>query len=137
MEAHFTAIDPPGPGTGGPRYSQAALVPLDHTRSLMFISGQVASGEEGARAAADTAAQTEVVFDRLERLLHKEGGSLGDLVSVVIYVLDRADLPDVTAIRDRRLADPPPTSTLLQVSGLARPDFRVEISGVALVSHAT
>jgi enamine deaminase RidA (YjgF/YER057c/UK114 family) len=34
-------------------------------------------------------------------------------------------------VRDRMIAEPPPASTLLIVSGFARPEFKVEIEAVA------
>jgi enamine deaminase RidA (YjgF/YER057c/UK114 family) len=35
------------------------------------------------------------------------------------------------AVRDRLVADPPPASTLMVVSGVTRPEFKVEIEVIA------
>jgi enamine deaminase RidA (YjgF/YER057c/UK114 family) len=35
------------------------------------------------------------------------------------------------AVRDRYISDPPPASTLMIVSGFARPEFLVEVEAIA------
>ncbi|MEL6317298.1 MAG: RidA family protein, partial [Pseudomonadota bacterium] len=51
------------------------------------------------------------------------------------YVTDRAHLPGYMRARDRFVAaaggDGPPASTLMIVSGFARPEFVVEIEALA------
>jgi enamine deaminase RidA (YjgF/YER057c/UK114 family) len=110
------------------------LVPLNSSSSLLFISGQVASDERGkVIGPGDIRRQTEAVFARLEAVLDAAGGSLADLVSMVIYVTEMANFTAVSEVRNRVLADPPPSSTFVEVSALAVPEHLVEISAVALV----
>ena len=54
-----------------------------------------------------------------------------DVVRINAYVTDRAHLGAYMAVRDRLFADPAPASTLMIVSGFARPEFKVEIEVIA------
>jgi enamine deaminase RidA (YjgF/YER057c/UK114 family) len=135
MKTSFTAVHPADHPTPAGNYSPAILIPLDGDRSLLFISGQVAKDSAGNPVAVgDPAGQTEAVFDCLESILVAAGGTVGDLVSLVIHLVDMAHFSVVSPVRNSRLGSPPPTSTLVETSRLARPEFLVEVSGVALLS---
>jgi enamine deaminase RidA (YjgF/YER057c/UK114 family) len=55
-----------------------------------------------------------------------------DLVKLTVFLLDMADLETFRKVRDE-FVDPwrPPASTLVQVSGLAHRDFRIEVEAIA------
>ncbi|MDF5751642.1 RidA family protein [Spongiactinospora sp. TRM90649] len=128
------AILPPGHSKPIGRYSPAIRVPVG-TGSLVFVSGQVATDAAGGVIGRDDAgAQAEAVFERLRQVLAGAGGDLRHLVSLIIYLTDMSDFRAVSAVRDRLLADPAPSSTLVEVSRLAEPGIRVEISGVAHIA---
>jgi 2-iminobutanoate/2-iminopropanoate deaminase len=133
----FSAVHPAGHNPPIGKYSPGVLVPLGGSSSLLFISGQVASDYKGkVIAPGDVRRQTEMVFARMEAVLEAGGGSLADLVSVVIYVTEMAHFAAVSEVRNRVLGDPAPSSTFVEVSALAVPGHLVEISGIALVSRA-
>jgi enamine deaminase RidA (YjgF/YER057c/UK114 family) len=115
------------------RYSPGLAVSLGAGDQLIFVSGQVATNDRGqVIAPGDAGAQCEVVLDRMRQVLACAGGGLENLVSVIIYLTDiRRDFPQVSAIRNKVLSDPPPTSTLVEVKNLAEPGCLVEISGIA------
>ena len=101
---------------------------------VVWISGQVALRDGQVQGVGDVAAQTQLVFDNLEAIVREAGGDLADLVETTTYVTDRAHLAAVNEVRASRLTGPvPPTSTLLVVAGLARPEFLVEISATAVI----
>jgi 2-iminobutanoate/2-iminopropanoate deaminase len=134
----FSAIVPAGNSRPVGRYSPGLTVPLDEYRKLVMISGRVASSPEGLLVGGrDPKAQAEAVFDRLEAVLSAAGGGLADLVSVVIYVVDRSHFGAISEVRNRRLADPPPASVLVVVTALAEEGRLVEISGIAVVARGT
>jgi enamine deaminase RidA (YjgF/YER057c/UK114 family) len=55
------------------------------------------------------------------------------VVKLTYYILDIGDLAVVRAVRDRYVnAEAPPASTLVQVSALVSPAFRVEIDAMAV-----
>lgn len=97
---------------------------------LVYVSGQV-----GARA-DDTVpetveAQTEVCFENVRAILGEAGLTLADVVRINAFVTQREHLADYMRVRDRHVATPPPASTLMIVSGFARPNLLVEVEVVA------
>ena len=105
------------------------------TGNVIWVSGQVSMSPEGEVVGVDDVAkQTEQVFENLSTVLAEAGGTLDDIVSTTTYMVDRAHILDINDVRARYITGPcPPTSTLLIVAGLARPDFLVEISAVAVI----
>ena len=102
---------------------------------LVFISGQVALDPSGALVGWDSySLQAEQVFKNLGLALESAGAGFGDLVKLTYYLLDVAHLPEVREIRDRFVNKlHPPTSTAVQVSRLARPEFLLEVDAIASV----
>ncbi|MEU9291795.1 RidA family protein [Streptomyces sp. NPDC048275] len=105
-----------------------------HGRQL-WISGQVSMNADGAVVGeGDITRQAEQVFENLSAVLRAAGGNLSHVVSTTTYVTDRSLLLPVNDVRGKYLTtDPAPTSTLLVVAGLARPQFLLEISAVAVL----
>ena len=64
-------------------------------------------------------------------VLAEAGLGLEDVVRINAYVTDRACMKAYMDVRDRLVADPPPASTLMIVSGFSRPEFKVEIEVIA------
>src|ERR671916_2149846 len=128
----ITRIDPdtvPPPPRG--RYSHAARVDIG-AGSLLFVSGQVALGDDGAIVGAgDMEQQAQRVFTLLERILADQGAGFGDVVSIRTFVTDMGLLASYGAVRARYLTGPPPTSTTVEVSRLFRPEALVEVDLVA------
>ena len=75
--------------------------------------------------------QAEICFANIAAILGEAGMSLADIVRINAYVTDRADMKAYMEVRDRLVADPPPASTLMIVSGFTRPEFKVEIEVIA------
>lgn len=58
-----------------------------------------------------------------------------DVVKLTIYVVGAADLQVLREVRDALVnTETPPTSTLVQVAGLARPELLIEVEAVAYVA---
>ncbi|MEE8473134.1 MAG: RidA family protein [Dehalococcoidia bacterium] len=102
---------------------------------LLFISGQVARDAQGRLVGGrDILAQTRQVMDNLTALLQAAGASWGNVVKTNTYTTDIVTFRRETGdLRRSYLVDPPPTSTLVEVSSLADPDFMVEIEAVAII----
>lgn len=110
------------------RYSHA--IEVSAGARLLFCSGQLGI-DKSQVIPDDAAAQTELIFDAIEAILIEAGMGLGDLVRLNAYVTAREHLAAYMAVRDRRVASPPPASTLMIVSGFAREAFKVEVEAVA------
>jgi 2-iminobutanoate/2-iminopropanoate deaminase len=100
---------------------------------MVYVSGQVARNAKGETVGlGDFEAQAVQVHENLKIVCEAAGGTLDDIVTVTMYILDRAHRPILNAIRKRYHQGPDyPCSTLLIISGLANPDFLLEIEAVA------
>ncbi|MFF7699257.1 RidA family protein [Streptomyces lydicus] len=99
----------------------------------LHVSGQAGIDEQGRTVSDDFLAQGRQAFANVERVLAAAGASLADVVKVGIFVTDMAShLDDVIRLREEFLSPPYPADTLLEVSSLARPDWRIEIEATAL-----
>ncbi len=103
--------------------------------STVYVAGQVARDRDGKTVGVgDAKAQTEQVFKNLEAALAAAGGNLSHIVKTNIFMTHREDFPAYREIRAKYLpGDDLPVSTLVLCSGLADPDFRIEIEAIAIV----
>jgi enamine deaminase RidA (YjgF/YER057c/UK114 family) len=124
---HYVRPDGLPPVSG---YSHAVAA----TGRLVVISGQVPADEDGMPVGlGDPAAQVRQVFENLATALGAAGAQLDQVVKLTVYLTDLADLPVFRHVRDEYiLADRPPASSLVQVSGLVRPEFRIEVDALAV-----
>jgi 2-iminobutanoate/2-iminopropanoate deaminase len=111
-------------------YSHIARV---SSGTLLFIAGQVSLDASGNLVGTgDFRAQTQQTFQNLQAAVEASGGSFRDIVKLNVYVLDVANLADYRDVRDRHIdVNHPPTSTVVQVAALFRPEFMIEIEAVA------
>jgi enamine deaminase RidA (YjgF/YER057c/UK114 family) len=101
---------------------------------LVWLAGQVPLTAEGAVASGDWEVQARQVFQNIGAALEAGGASWDDVFKLTIYVVDMAGLATIRAVRDEFVnTERPPTSTLVQVVSLARPDLLLEIEAVAAV----
>jgi 2-iminobutanoate/2-iminopropanoate deaminase len=102
---------------------------------LLFIAGQVAlDGNSNLVGSGDFRAQSQQVFKNLQAAVEAAGGNFRDIVKLNVYTGDVSKLADYREVRDRYIdVDKPPTSTLVQVAALFRPDFVIEIEAVAVL----
>jgi len=110
------------------RYSHGVEVPAG--KRLVFCSGQLGIGADDA-IPDDAGAQAELCFANIAAILGEAGLGLADVVRINAYVTDRIYLRPYMDVRDRVFSDPAPASTLMIVSGFARPEFKVEIEAIA------
>jgi 2-iminobutanoate/2-iminopropanoate deaminase len=75
--------------------------------------------------------QTHLCFRNIKAVLDKAGFTFSDLVRINAFVVSREHLKGYMSVRDLYIGDPPPASTLMIVSGFARPEFLVEVEIIA------
>jgi reactive intermediate/imine deaminase len=103
------------------------------TGTMVMVSGQVPLDADGRLVGPDDArAQTRQVFHNLQMALAAAGARMADLVKLTVFLTNMADLGDFREVRDE-FVDPwrPPASSLVQVSALVHPAFRIEIEAIA------
>ncbi len=110
------------------RYSHGIEVPAGYR--LLFVSGQLGIGADDA-IPKDTTAQARLCFSNIEAVLREAGMQLSDIVRINAYVTGREHLQPYMEVRNALFSDPAPASTLMIVSGFARPEFTVEVEAVA------
>lgn len=119
------------------RYSHVARVDLGQG-TLLLVSGQLALDDDGKLVGGDSMSdQSERVFEILGGILAAHGAGFDDVISLRTYLTDMDRLGDYAGARARHLADPPPTSTAVEVSGLAVPGALVEVELMAAVTEAS
>lgn len=107
-------------------YSHGILVPPG--QKLVFCSGQLGIGADQA-VPADCGGQARICFDNIAAILAEAG--LDHVIRINAFVSGREHLADYMAVRNGLFAAPYPASTLMIVSGFARPEFVVEIEAIA------
>src|SRR5262245_8074342 len=102
---------------------------------LVWTSGQIPVAPDGTVAEGDWEAQTRQVMLNVGAALEAGGATWDDVFKLTIYVVDTSELVVVRTVRDEFVnTDRPPTSSLVQVAGLIRPDLLLEIEAVAAVA---
>jgi reactive intermediate/imine deaminase len=100
---------------------------------MVVVSGQLPVDAEGQLVGRDDpAAQTTQVFENLAAALAAAGTTMDHLVKLTVFLTDLGDLADFRRIRDRYISmEHPPASSVVQVSALLNPAFRIEIEAIA------
>lgn len=110
------------------RYSHAVEIPAG--ARLIVASGQLGVGPDD-RAPEGAEAQAALCFENIAAILAEGGMGLSDVVRVNAYVTGREHLAGYMRARDRFVGQWSPASTLMIVSGFARPEFVVEVEALA------
>ena len=97
---------------------------------FIFCSGQLGITKDG-EIPPDCSGQARVCFDNIRAILAESGMDLKDVVRINAYVTGREHLRPYMDVRDGLFEEPYPASTLMIVSGFARPEFVVEIEALA------
>jgi len=109
-------------------YSHAVEVPSG--ARMLYVSGQLGVAPDGT-VAEDFASQADQAFRNVLAILDAAGLAAGDLVRVNTFLTDSADISAYRDIRDRHLAGHEAASTMIVISALAQPRFRIEVEAVA------
>jgi len=102
---------------------------------LVAVSGQVPLDADGRLVGrGDPEAQARQVFANLEAALAAAGATMDHVVKLTVFLTDMADLAAFRKARDEFIrADTPPASSLVRVSGLVNPEFRIEVEALAAI----
>ena len=138
---------------GSPTSFIASTVTVPAGSELIFLSGQLPDVADPAAAPGtvaaygDTETQSASTFAKIERLLATRNLTMGDVVSMTVYLMaapgsDRMDFAGMMRAYGKYFgtAEQPnrPSRSTVQVAGLAGPGFLVEIEVTAArtASHA-
>lgn len=100
------------------------------TGPTLYVAGQVPSTADGS-VPESAAEQTGVVLGKIHAILAEHGVDWAAVVKLTYFLRDLGDLAEVREVLREVLPHPRPAATLVEVSGLIDPRFRVEIDAVA------
>jgi 2-iminobutanoate/2-iminopropanoate deaminase len=112
-----------------------SLVNVAQPGRMVFIAGQTATDAEGkVVGVGDARAQTRYVLGKIQRAIEAAGGTMNDVVALSVFTTDVRYHRDINETRREVLAANFPTSTMVQVVALARPELMLEINAIAVIS---
>jgi enamine deaminase RidA (YjgF/YER057c/UK114 family) len=102
---------------------------------VVYLRGQVGQDLDtsGSVGGGDVEAQAEQAMANIALLLGEAGGTVADIVKVVVYLTDIRYREPVYRVMGRWLKGVYPVSTGIVVSALARPEWLVEIDATAVL----
>ena len=104
---------------------------------LLFLSGQVSIDPAGKVVGhGDLALQTRTVFGNIKDLLAAGGSTMEDVIKLTYFVVDMKNWSDVQKVRAEFFPRHHPASTTVEVSGLHKEEYLIEIEAIA-VAHRT
>ncbi|MEU9053475.1 RidA family protein [Streptomyces sp. NPDC048384] len=105
------------------------------TGRFVAVSGQLALDEDGKLVGeGDPAAQARQVFENLRRCLTAAGATFDDVIKLTYFVTDMAHMPALRTARAEHIPDDRlPAASAVQVAGLVRPEFLMEVEAFAVL----
>jgi enamine deaminase RidA (YjgF/YER057c/UK114 family) len=114
-------------------FSQAVIT---SGRKMLYVSGQTAwDSQKQLIGGGDLEGQARQAFTNLQAVVEAAGGTLADVVSVRIYVVDyrpEKAAPVGRAFRHFFSSEVKPASTWIGVAALADPGFLIEVEATAV-----
>ena len=117
---------------GKPAYSHVVTVTGPARRSTSPASSR-ATPAGNIVGPGDMRAQLEQTFKNLDLCLKAAGATWADVVKTNTFVTDYQAFSKHSDVRMRYFGVASPTSTTIQISGLAQPEAMVEIEMIAVV----
>ncbi len=117
-------------GVAGPFATYAHGIEVQGPVRFVFGAGQVGVDAEGVTGEG-IEQQARLVWQNIERVLAEAGMGISDIVQLNMLLVDRSDRDGAMFVRDEMLGDHRPASTLMYISGLARPEWLIEIDYIA------
>jgi enamine deaminase RidA (YjgF/YER057c/UK114 family) len=106
--------------------------------TMVFVRGQVGQNIDTSESVAigDAAGQAEQAMANIKLLLEEAGSRLEHITKITIYITDPRYREAVYRVVGKWLKGVFPVSTGLVVSGLARPEWVVEVDAIAVIPDA-
>jgi len=128
----FVSLVPSGHSKPIGRYSAGVCCAIEPGDTLIHISGQVSTDQDGRLLCpGDPGGQAKVVFQRLKDTLAAADANLEDLISVTVFISDPDHFSAVSKVRDKVFSKHAPASTLV-VAKMIESGCLLEINGVAV-----
>jgi 2-iminobutanoate/2-iminopropanoate deaminase len=117
-------------GIAGPFATYAHGIEVESSARLLFGAGQTGVALDGS-VPATIEEQATIVWSNIEIILAEADMGIADIVQLNMLLIQRADRDGAMAVRDEQLGTHRPASTLMYISGLANPAWKIEIDFIA------
>jgi len=118
-------------GVAGPFASYVHGIEFETPARFLFGAGQTGVDADG-RTGDGIEEQARLTWANVQKVLTDSEMDIANIVQLNMLLIDRADREGAMAVRDEILGEHHPTSTLMFISGLANPAWRIEIDFVAV-----
>lgn len=99
------------------------------------VSGTVASDETGEAVGGNNAyEQTKYILQKIEKVLQQAEASLQDVVRTRMFVTDISRFDEYGRAHAEVFGTIKPCTSMLEVKGLAAPEYLIEIEATAILS---
>jgi len=131
MPAHITHLE----GSEFQRSRAFSPAVITEGGKTIWLAGQTTTTDlEGRDISGQFEAQARTCFALIEKTLARCGATLGNLVSMTVFINDPRHGDSFVKLRGEIFADGRfPGSALITVSHFARPGIVIEIQGIAVV----
>ena len=100
----------------------------------IYVAGQLPFDKDGnLLGKGDIKAQTRRIFEQIKMIVEAGGGKMDDVVKVTVFVTDVRYREPYGEVRSEFFGPNPPASTLVGIQALAKPEFLVEVEGIAVI----
>ncbi len=103
--------------------------------TMVFVRGQVGQNLDTSASVAigDAAGQAEMAMANIDMLLKEAGSTVEHICRIVVYITDPRYREPVYRVIGRWLKGVYPVSTGIVITGLARPEWVVEVEATAVI----
>ena len=103
----------------------------------LYLSGLPSRANDGTTILGETAyEQATVIFGKMKHLIEAAGGTIDDVVTMTIYVTDIRENKEIWKARAEFFSGDFPACALVEVTGLANPEIKLEIQSQARLKKA-
>ncbi len=103
----------------------------------IIVAGTAPVEPDGSSTPGDASAQARRCFAIILAAIAELGGSAADVVRTRMFITDPADSDSIGAVHGEIFRDIRPAATMVVVSALLRPEWRIEIEAEALIGNET
>ena len=118
------------PGVAGPFATYTHGIELEGPHRYLYGAGQAGVASDGT-VGEGIEEQAQLVWENIRTVLGAADMDISDIVQLNMFLINREDHAAAAAVRETVLDGHRPTSTLLFVSGLARPEWLIEVDYIA------
>ena len=102
--------------------------------NIIEVSGTVAADEHGNLVGENNAyLQTKFIIQKIEKALQQAGASLQDVIRTRMFVTDISRFDEYGRAHGEAFSSIRPCTAMLEVKGLVKPEYLIEIEATAVV----